>query len=108
MITATFSPSTSSPPSPARVVEVGGVTAGIAVPEDGRLRFFSAQRPFDGLDQRIYSSLGQVNAAARACLRRSEQRQRSRPREAAAPVGCVETCPHGRWSHPGAPANPSA
>ena len=37
-------------PALARVIEVGEVAAGIAVPEDRGVRFFSASRDFDGLD----------------------------------------------------------
>lgn len=50
---------------PARVIEVGEVTAGIAVPERGGVRFFSSERSFDSLDGTFYRSVEQAARAAR-------------------------------------------
>jgi len=47
----------SSTISTARVIEIGRVTAGIAVPEEDGFRFFSSQRAFDPLDGRRFRSL---------------------------------------------------
>jgi hypothetical protein len=57
--------------STARVIEIGSVTAGIAVPEDDGFRFFSSQRVFDPLDGRRFRSLRQVTAAAHNRCRRT-------------------------------------
>ena len=48
----------------ARVIEIGSVTAGIAVPDEGGFRFFSSGHPFDALDGRRFRSLKQATAAA--------------------------------------------
>ena len=50
---------------PARVIEVGEVTAGIAVPERGGVRFFSSERRFDPLDGVVFGSVEQAAKAAR-------------------------------------------
>lgn len=50
--------------STARVIEIGNMTAGIAVPEEGGYRFFSAQPPFDALDGRRFRSLKLIASAA--------------------------------------------
>lgn len=74
-----------NPPSP-RVIEIGEVTAGIVVPEeDGRLRFFSAQRPFDPLDRRTFRSLREATEAARARLAQVKPLRSPKPRQALAP-----------------------
>lgn len=52
-------------PVPTRVIEVGEVTAGIAVPEGSRVRFFSSSRDFDGLDGAVFRSAEQAARAAR-------------------------------------------
>jgi hypothetical protein len=59
------------PPGPAlaRVIEVGEVAAGIAVPEDRGVRFFSASRDYDGLDGMLFGSPEQAARAARAVAR---------------------------------------
>ena len=62
---------TDTPIGRARMIEIDGIAAGIAVAEDGRFRFFSAQRPFDPLDRRMFRSLSQVTRAAQDRLRRS-------------------------------------
>lgn len=49
----------------ARVVEVGEITAGIAVPEHGGVRFYSSTRVFDALDGQLFRSFEQANRAAR-------------------------------------------
>jgi hypothetical protein len=49
----------------ARVIEIGEVTAGIAVPERGGVRFFSSERTFDALDGAIFGSIEQAAKAAR-------------------------------------------
>lgn len=50
---------------PTRVIEVGEVTAGIAVPEPRGVRFFSSQRTFDPLDGTLFRSVEQAARAAR-------------------------------------------
>jgi hypothetical protein len=57
--------------STARVIEIGNMTAGIAVPEEGGYRFFSAQPPFDTLDGRRFRSLKLIASAAHERWRRS-------------------------------------
>ena len=62
-------------PAPtARIIEIGEVTAGSAVPEPGGVRFFSSSRDFDPLDGAIFRS---VEGAAKAA--RERFRQRTRP-----------------------------
>ncbi len=62
---------TASPISAVRIIEIDSVTAGIAVPDENGLRFFSSQRPFDALDGRRFRSIKQVTAAARERWQRS-------------------------------------
>ena len=50
---------------PARVIEIGEITAGIAVPEHGGVRFFSSERSFDTLDGTLFRSVEQAARAAR-------------------------------------------
>ena len=54
---------------PTRVIEVGEVTAGIAVPDGRRVRFFSSSRDFDGLDGAVFGSAEQAARAARERIR---------------------------------------
>lgn len=61
-------------PAPTRVIEVGEVTAGIAVPEPRGVRFFSSRRDFDPLDGTVFVSVEQAAKAVRAHFR-----QRTRP-----------------------------
>ncbi|MCI9880253.1 hypothetical protein MTL_09385 [Methylobacterium goesingense] len=63
-------------PAPARIIEIGEVTAGIAVPEPGGVRFFSSSRDFAPLDGTVFRSVEQAARAAR-------DRFRSRTRPAA-------------------------
>lgn len=53
------------PSEPARVIEIGEVTAGIAVPEGRGVRFFSSARDFDGLDGAVFRTAEQAARAAR-------------------------------------------
>ncbi|GJE18374.1 hypothetical protein [Methylobacterium marchantiae] len=53
------------PPSPPRVIEIGEVTAGIAVPEPGGVRFFSSGRDFTPLDGAVFRSVEQAAKAVR-------------------------------------------
>ncbi len=62
---AEFANDSSMPTPLARVIEVGEVTAGIAVPERGGVRFFSSERSFDRLDGTFYRSVEQAARAAR-------------------------------------------
>ncbi|MDP4025326.1 hypothetical protein Q8W71_22090 [Methylobacterium sp. NEAU 140] len=55
--------------APARVIEIGEVTAGIAVPEGRGVRFFSSSRDFDGLDGAVFRSAEQAARAARERVR---------------------------------------
>ena len=50
---------------PPRVIEIGEVTAGIAVPEGRGVRFFSSSRDFDGLDGAVFRNAEQAARAAR-------------------------------------------
>jgi hypothetical protein len=50
---------------PARVIEIGEITAGIAVPEGRGVRFFSSARDFDGLDGAVFRTAEQAARAAR-------------------------------------------
>ena len=59
---------------PPRVIEIGEVTAGIAVPEGRGVRFFSSSRDFDGLDGIVFRNAEQ---AARAARERVAARARS-------------------------------
>ncbi|MCJ2092843.1 hypothetical protein MKK67_10060 [Methylobacterium sp. J-072] len=59
---------------PPRVIEIGEVTAGIAVPEGRGVRFFSSSRDFDGLDGTVFRNTEQ---AARAARERVAARARS-------------------------------
>ncbi len=52
-------------PLPPRVIEIGEVTAGIAVPEEGGVRFFSSERDFATLDGVVFRSVEQAARAAR-------------------------------------------
>lgn len=55
--------------APTRVIEIGEVTAGIAVPEAGGVRFFAASRDFIALDGTVYRSVEQAAKAARERFR---------------------------------------
>lgn len=62
---------------PPRVIEIGEITAGIAVPEGRGVRFFSSARDFDGLDGAVFRNAEQAARAARervAALTRSAAR----------------------------------
>ena len=61
-------------PALARVIEIGEVAAGIAVPEDRGVRFFSASRDFDGLDGTLFGSSEQAARAVRALRRPGARR----------------------------------
>ena len=61
-------------PALARVIEVGEVAAGIAVPEDRGVRFFSASRDFDGLDGMLFRSPEQAARAVRDLTRPGARR----------------------------------
>ncbi|SFK63848.1 hypothetical protein [Methylorubrum salsuginis] len=50
---------------PTRVIEIGDLTAGIAVPERGGVRFFSSESRFDGLDGTLFRNVEQAARAAR-------------------------------------------
>lgn len=65
-------------PVPTRVIEVGEVTAGIAVPEQGGVRFFSSERLFDALDGTLFGSVEQASRAARDHSRRPARRSQHR------------------------------
>ncbi|MHC2017246.1 hypothetical protein [Methylobacterium sp. CM6247] len=67
---------------PPRVIEIGDVTAGIAVPERGGVRFFSSGRDFDPLDGLVFASVEKAAKAARDrfAARRAPRRQAASPR----------------------------
>ncbi|MHB2211265.1 hypothetical protein [Methylobacterium sp. CM6257] len=64
---------------PARVIEIGEVTAGIAVPEGRGVRFFSSARDFDGLDGAVFRTAEQAARAARERVRARARSAASRP-----------------------------
>lgn len=76
---------------PPRVIEVGEVTAGIAVPERGGVRFFSSGRDFDPLDGLVFRSVEQAAKAARArfAARGAPRRQGASPRPDHVPPNVV-------------------
>lgn len=57
------------PDGPPRVIEIGEITAGIAVPEGRGVRFFSSARDFDGLDGTLFRTAEQATRAARERVR---------------------------------------
>jgi hypothetical protein len=59
----------------ARVIEIDGIAAGIAVAEEGGFRFFSAQRSFDALDRRLFRTPKQATSAAQRRLQRKMPRE---------------------------------
>ncbi|KNY24377.1 hypothetical protein AKJ13_02405 [Methylobacterium sp. ARG-1] len=59
------------------MIEIGEVTAGIAVPEGRGVRFFSSSRDFDGLDGAVFRNAEQ---AARAARERAAARGRANAR----------------------------
>ena len=65
---------------PARVIEIGEVTAGIAVPEGRGVRFFSSARDFDGLDGAVFRTAEQAARAARERLRARSAASQGQPR----------------------------
>lgn len=67
-------PAAETQPALARVIEIGEVAAGIAVPEDQGVRFFSASRDFDGLDGTLFRSSEQAARAVRALKRPGHRR----------------------------------
>ncbi|GJE59224.1 hypothetical protein [Methylobacterium trifolii] len=68
-------------PAPTRIIEIGEVAAGIAVPERGGVRFFSSARDFDSLDGTVFRSTEQAARAARDRFREVTQpaSRRARP-----------------------------
>lgn len=65
---------------PARVIEIGEVTAGIAVPEGRGVRFFSSARDFDGLDGAVFRTAEQAARAARERIRARSAAFQGQPR----------------------------
>ena len=63
----------------AHVIEVGEITAGIVVLEQGGFRFFASERPFHPLEGALFRTLDQATRAARERLRPAAARS---PREA--------------------------
>lgn len=52
-----------------QVIEFGGLPVGIAVPDNGALRFIAVKFHVIALDDRRYSSVGELKAAIRDHLR---------------------------------------
>lgn len=70
--TAVPAPAPSAAPDrvePPRVIEIGEITAGIAVPEERGVRFFSSARDFDSLDGALFRTAEQATRAARERVR---------------------------------------
>ena len=65
---------------PARVIEIGEVTAGIAVPEGRGVRFFSSARDFDGRDGAVCRTAEQAARAARERIRARSAASQGQPR----------------------------
>ncbi|WP_244476809.1 MULTISPECIES: hypothetical protein [unclassified Methylobacterium] len=63
---------------PTRIIEIGEVTAGIAVPEPGGVRFFASSRDFAPLEGTVFRSVEQAARAAR-----DRFRSQTRPRAGA-------------------------
>jgi len=63
------------------VIEIGEVTAGIAVPEGRGVRFFSSARDFDGLDGAVFRTAEQAARAARERIR-TRARAETKPERA--------------------------
>lgn len=81
----TFAPDDLARPErtePPRVIEIGEITAGIAVPEGRGVRFFSSARDFDGLDGAVFRNAEQAARAARERI--AGRRSAARGGEAAA------------------------
>ncbi len=51
------------------VIEITGITAGLAVPERGGYRFFAADARFAGLDGSRFGGLDQIERAGRRHVR---------------------------------------
>ncbi|MCJ2008511.1 hypothetical protein MKK70_30175 [Methylobacterium sp. E-041] len=66
-------------PPPTRIIEVGEIAAGIAVPEPGGVRFFSSARAFDELDGTVFRSTEQAARAARERFRARTRVSGARP-----------------------------
>lgn len=62
-------------PPPTRIIEIGERVAGIAVPEPGGVRFFSAARLVDDLDGIVFRSTEQAARAARERFRTRSARR---------------------------------
>ncbi|WP_411032814.1 hypothetical protein [Shinella sp. BYT-45] len=56
-----------------QVIEYAGVPVGIAVPEEGLLRFIAVKFHVFELDQRRFATLGQLNSAVRSHLSSGER-----------------------------------
>ncbi|GBU17376.1 MULTISPECIES: hypothetical protein [Methylobacterium] len=56
-------------PPPARIIEIGEVAAGIAVPEHRGVRFFASSDAFFPLDGTVFPSVEQAARAARERFR---------------------------------------
>ncbi len=67
-------------PAPTRIIEIGEVTAGIAVPEKGGVRFFSSQSDFDLLTEPC-SAASSRRRGRRAKRFRARSGGRGRPAE---------------------------
>jgi hypothetical protein len=65
---------------PARIIEVGEITAGIAVPEGRGVRFFSSARDFDGLDGVVFRTAEQAARAARQRVSARASTRTAQPR----------------------------
>ena len=65
-------------PPPARIIEIGEIAAGIAVPEHGGVRFFSSTREVDILDGTMFRSVEQAAKAARARFQNRARTDRRR------------------------------
>ncbi len=50
------------------VIEYGGIPVGIAVPQEGRLRFIAVKFHVIDLDNSLYTDVGAIKAAIRSHL----------------------------------------
>ncbi|MGQ3215794.1 MAG: hypothetical protein ACT6U0_18825 [Shinella sp.] len=56
-----------------QVIEYAGVPVGIAVPENGALRFIAVKFHVFDLDQHRFANLGQLNGAVRSHMSSDER-----------------------------------
>jgi len=61
------------------IIQVAGATAGIAVFDGSRFRFFASERPFLALDGTMHPSIAAARAAARRAAAKAPANHRPMP-----------------------------